>query len=139
MTAVYPKAAPLQDGHGLLRFLLVGGVAALAYSLVTAALVGWLSTRPALISALVWLAFIPPVFWCHRHFTFRERQARKGALGLYALTQGLSLAIVSTAGALFVRHEMIADTAIYLAASAVAAVTSYGLNRALVFADPAAE
>lgn len=137
MTEVSPAAAP-RDRLGLLRFLLVGGTAAVAYALVTAALVGRSALPPALVSVLVWLAFIPPVFWCHRRFTFRRRQARKGALGLYALTQALSLAIVAAAGALFVTQDMLVDTAVYLAASALAAVTSYALNHALVFAAPRA-
>jgi putative flippase GtrA len=123
-------------GAGLTRFLLVGGGAALAYALVTAALVARLPLPPALVSALVWIAFIPPVFWCHRRFTFRARSARRGALGLYALTQGVSLCIVSVAGALFVTRDMLLDTALYLAASAVAAVTSYLLNHFLVFGGP---
>jgi putative flippase GtrA len=126
-----------KDSHAFLRFLLVGGLAAGAYALVTAALVGLLAAPPALISALVWLAFIPPVFWCHRHFTFRAQPPRRGALGLYALTQGVSLSIVSVAGALFVTQDFIRDTAVYLVASALAAVSSFALNRWLVFARPA--
>lgn len=129
---------PREDGKSLLRFLLVGGIAAAAYSLVAAALVSHVNLTPALISALVWLAFIPPVFWCHRRFTFRARRARKGALALYAFTQAVSLAIVSTAGAVFVTQQIVTDTVVYLAASAVAAITSYALNHLLVFAAPRA-
>lgn len=120
---------------GLFRFLIVGGTAALAYALVTAALVARLPLPPGLTSALVWIAFIPPVFCCHRRFTFRARAPRRGALGFYALTQGVSLAIVSTAGALFVTRDMLLDTGLYLAASALAAITSYALNHLLVFRD----
>lgn len=120
-------------GPALMRFLLVGGLAALAYSMVTAALVSRLPQSPALISALVWLAFLPPVFWCHRHFTFQGRQPRKQALGLYALTQAFSIAIVSLASALFVSHDLWLDLGVYLTASAVAAVVSFALNHILIF------
>lgn len=118
---------------GLLRFLLVGGLAALAYALTTAVLGTVLPHPGPWVAVLVWLAFIPPVYLCHARFSFRERQARQGGLALYALTQGLSLCIVAAASAVFARQEVLADTLVYLAASALAAVTSFLLNRWLVF------
>ena len=120
--------------HSLFRFLLVGGSMALVYALSTAILTGLLPLPPALTAVLVWLACIPPAFWAQRRFTFAASTPHRHALALYALTQGLGMVIVSVAAALFASREMTRDLLLYLAASALAAVVSYGINRMVIFA-----
>lgn len=117
-----------------LRFLLVGGAFSLVYSASTALLIGLVGTPPVATSLLVYLACIPPAFACQRRFAFGVERARPGALGLYAMTQGLSMAIVSSATALFVTREVVQDTLVILAASAVAAVVSFVISRFVIFA-----
>jgi putative flippase GtrA len=116
-----------------LRFLIVGGAFAVIYSVTTAGIVSHSAASPGWVSALVWLACIPPAYWCQRRFTFRPRADRRGALWLYALTQALSLGIVTVIAATFSTREMGWNTMVYLAASALAAVTSFALNRYVVF------
>ena len=117
-----------------LRFLLVGGSFAVLYALTTAFLVGRLPLPKPATSALVWLACIPPAYWCQRRFAFRAETTRRGAIWIYGLAQLISLVIVSAAGALFVSgSDMIRDTIVYLIASAVAAVSSYAINRMVTF------
>lgn len=123
------------ESHAFLRFLLVGALAACLYALCAAGLASLLpSVPPAVISTLLWFAFIPPVFWCHRRFSFRGMSPRPRALGLYALTQAISSAIVSVASVLFVTKVFWADIGVYLIATALAAIISYLLNRLVVFA-----
>ena len=125
---------PLTPAHTFVRFLIVGGAFAALYALTSAWIVSHTRLAPAWVSALIWLACIPAAYWCQRRFTFRPSEDRPAALLLYALTQGVSLAIVTVIAALFSTREMGWNTGVYLVGSGIAALTSFALNRFVVFA-----
>lgn len=120
-----------------LRFLVVGGLFSLIFSACSAALISLAGTPPVATAVVVWLACIPPAFYCQRRFAFGVERTRRMAFPLYAATQGASLALVSGASALFVTREFWADTGVYLLASAAAAVMSFLIGRFVTFAPPA--
>ncbi|NPD16310.1 GtrA family protein [Xinfangfangia sp. D13-10-4-6] len=118
------------------RFLLVGGSFALIYSLLAAFLTAVLPFVAPLSAAIAWLACIPPAWFCQRRFTFQGAQARKGGGILYLLPQCLGMMIAAGAGWLFATGAFLADTLVYLLASALAAVVSYAITRLVIFTNP---
>ncbi len=120
-----------------LRFLIVGGSIAMIYALVCTGLTTRAGLPPGPVSVAVWLALIPPAYACQRRFTFRTENPRRGAMALYALTQGMGVAIASTVAWAFAGHDAGRDFAVFLAGSALAAVASWLMNRLVVFAEPA--
>ncbi|MBW7920654.1 MAG: GtrA family protein [Rubellimicrobium sp.] len=117
-----------------LRFLLVGGSVAVAYSLATTLVTMALPLPPAVLAVAVWVCFIPLGYACQARFAFTGRTARRGGGALYAMAQGLSMGIVALAAWALASGDSWADVAVYLGASAIAAVASYVINRRLVFA-----
>ena len=120
-----------------LRFLMVGGLFSVIFSATTAALISLAGAPPVATGVLVWLACIPPAYYCQRRFAFGVKRTRRMAFPLYAATQGASLALVSGASALLVTRDFWADTGVYLLASAAAAVMSFLIGRFVTFAPPA--
>ena len=94
------RDAPAERGlspllAGLLSFLIIGGVAAIAFvGVSTAAVATFRTVPPWLLSALCYAAFIVPVYLLHRRFSFRSGAAHGRALPRYGLVQlcGLALA-----------------------------------------------
>ncbi|MFE3835780.1 GtrA family protein [Pseudogemmobacter sonorensis] len=116
-----------------MRFLLVGGVMALVCALLTATATRALPWPRPVTAALVWILCIPPAFWLQCRFTFTAEAPRRGGVALYALTQGLGILIAALAALWFARGAFLHDTAVYLCASALAAVISYLVNRLVIF------
>ncbi len=118
------------------RFILVGGSFALIYSVLTALVTNTVPLPKPLLAALVWAACIPPAFYCQRRFAFAKFAPRRGALGLYAATQGMGMGIAAVAAATLVQGRFWPDTVVFLGASALAAVLSFGVNRLVIFTAP---
>lgn len=116
-----------------LRFLVVGAALAGVYAVLAALATSQLPWPKGVSAALAWVACIPLGFWCQRHFTFTGSRLHRFALGLYAATQGLGICIGTGMSVLFARGAFWPDLFVHLAASALAAVTSYGLNRRFTF------
>lgn len=117
----------------LVRFLLVGGGISLVYSVLTAFATSVLPWPRPLVAVLIAIACVPPAFWCQRRFTFRDSTPRRHALAAYAAAQALGMAIVAAASALFSTGLFWPDTLVYLAASAVSALTSFAISRLVAF------
>lgn len=117
------------------RFLLVGGGIALIYSVLAAVATSWLPWPSALVSGALWVAFIPVGYWAQRRFTFADSRLHRHALVLYAATQVLGVAIVTATSAFLVQGLFWPDLSIHLAASALAALSSFAINRLVVFPD----
>ena len=115
------------------RFLLVGGALAALYALLAALATSQLPWPKAVSAAAAWLACIPLGFWCHRRFTFPGSARRPFALALYAATQLIGIGIGAVMSYLFATGSFRPDLVVHLAASALAAVTSYFVNRTLTF------
>lgn len=115
------------------RFLLVGGALAALYALLAALATSQLPWPKAVSAAVAWLACIPLGFWCHRRFTFPGSARRPFALALYAATQLIGIGIGAGMSYLFATGSFWPDLVVHLAASALAAVTSYVVNRTLTF------
>jgi putative flippase GtrA len=123
----------------VLRFLLVGGGMAGFYSALAALATTHLPWPHPVSSAAAWVVCIPLGYHLQRRITFASATPRRFALGLYAATQVIGIAIVTLASFLLARGAFWPDLAMHLAASAVAAVASYAINRAFIFPDrPAA-
>lgn len=119
----------------VLRFLLVGGALALVYALVAALATSQLPWPKAVSAGVAWIACIPLGFWCHRHFTFTGSARRPFAIGLYALTQVLGIAIGGGVSFLFATGVFLPDLFVHLGASALAAIVSYVINRRMTFPE----
>jgi putative flippase GtrA len=82
---------------GLASFLVIGGLAALAFVGLSTAALRIPTTLPAwLVSALCYAVFIVPVYLLHRRFSFQSQSPHGKALPRYVLVQlsGLVLAAV---------------------------------------------
>ena len=119
----------------VLRFLIVGGGMAAVYALLASLATTHLPWPRPVSSGAAWVLCIPPGFWLQRRITFAASSPHRFALGLYAATQILSVAIVSTLSFLLSSGAFWPDLAVHLVASALAAAASYVLNRRLVFPD----
>jgi putative flippase GtrA len=116
-----------------LRFLLVGAALAVLYAVLAAVATSQLVWPKAVSAGAAWIACIPVGFWCHRRFTFPGSTRRPFALGLYALTQLLGIAIGAGISFLFATGNFRPDLLVHLSASGIAAVASYIINRTLTF------
>jgi len=121
-----------------LRFLVVGGSLAALYATLAALATTHLPVPKALSSATVWVLCVPVGFWCHRRFTFTASRPHRRAFWLYGGTQGLGIAIAAGVALLLARGAFWPDIVVHLFAAGLAAVTSYLLNRRIVFPDPSA-
>lgn len=115
------------------RFLLVGGALAVVYALLAALATSQLPLPHAVSAALAWAICIPLGFWCQRRFTFGGSGLHRFALGLYAGTQMLGMGIGAGTSFLFARGIFWPDLVVHLLASALAAVTSFAINRRFTF------
>lgn len=89
-----PSRAPV--AVQLLLFVAIGGGAALAFALVSAAAVTAFHTSPAwLVSALCYAAFIVPVYLLQRRFSFGSSAEHRRALPRYVLVQLGNLALAT--------------------------------------------
>lgn len=116
-----------------LRFLLVGVTIAVLYAVLAALATTHLPWPKAVSAGVIWIAFIPLGYWCQRRFTFADSTPRPFALGLYAITQGLGICIGAGAAYLFATGRFGPDLFVHLAASGLAAVVSYLINRNVTF------
>lgn len=117
-----------------LRFLVVGGTFSLIYAATTSALIAFAGAPPLATGVLVWLACIPPAYWCQSRLAFGVTELRRTAFPTYVATQLASVGLVSVVSAVAVTRVFWVDTAIYLAASAAAAVLSFVVARLVTFA-----
>ena len=120
-------------GTTFLRFLAVGGAMALVYALLAAIATAHLPWPRAASAAAAWIACIPAGFWLQRRVTFSDSTPHHHALGLYALTQAVGMAIGAAISAIFARGHFGPDLAVHLSASFLAAVASYSINRRVTF------
>lgn len=123
----------------LLRFLVVGGGLAALYATLAAIATTHLPLPKALSSAVVWVLCIPVGFWCHRRFTFIDRQPHRQGLWLYAATQVLGIGIAAGVSHLLARGAFWPDLFVHLLASALAAVASFVINHQFVFPHRSAD
>jgi putative flippase GtrA len=123
----------------LLRFLIVGACLAALYATLAALATSQLPWPKALSSALVWVLCIPIGFISHRRFTFTTRRPHRHGLWLYAATQALGIGIASCTSYLLARGQFWPDIFIHLFAAGLAAVSSYLINRWIVFPATSAE
>lgn len=115
------------------RFLLVGGAMAGLYAVLAALATSQLPWPKAVSAGAAVVVCIPIGFWCHRHFTFTDSTRNPFALGIYALTQLLGIAIGAGTSFLFATGRFGPDLLVHLSASAITAVVSYLINRRLAF------
>lgn len=116
------------------RFLLVGGTFSAIFSATTAGMIRYADTPPLATSIIVYLLCIPAAFQAHKRFAFGVQNARRSAFLVYLATQVCSLALVAAVTTRFVTQMFWADTALFLATSAIAAVLSYLVGRYITFA-----
>jgi putative flippase GtrA len=128
-----------QQGRTFLRFLIVGSCLAALYATLAALATTYLPLPKALSSAVVWVLCIPVGFLSHRRFTFTARRPHRLALWLYAATQVLSIGIAAGVSHLLASGAFWPDLAVHLFASGLAAITSYLINRWIVFPEPSAD
>lgn len=121
------------ESSTILRFLFVGTALALVYALLAALATTHLPLPQALSAGLAWIVCIPLGFWCHRKFTFTEGRQHPHALGLYAATQVIGIAISAGVSFLFAQGHFWPDLCVHLSASALAAAVSYAINRTFTF------
>jgi putative flippase GtrA len=119
----------------LLRFLVVGSALAGVYALLAAFATSQLPWPKAVSAAVAWVICVPLGFWCQRRFTFTDSAPHRLALGLYAATQLIGIGIGAGMSYLFARGAFWPDLAVHFAASALAAVVSYIINRKLTFPE----
>lgn len=122
-------------GSTFLRFLLVGGAMAGVYAVLAALATSSLPLPRPLSAGLAWMLCIPLAFWGQRRFTFAQSRPGRHALWLYAATQVLSIAIVAMVSHAFARGSFGHDLIVHLVGSALAAVSSYLVNRRYVFPE----
>ncbi len=80
----------------LMSFLLIGGIAALLFVALSAAMIGLYPAVPAwMMSAGCYAAFILPVYLMHRRFTFRSGEEHRRALPRYVAVQVSALVLAS--------------------------------------------
>jgi putative flippase GtrA len=127
----------LRDGT-MLRFLIVGASLSAIYAILAALATSQLSWPKAVSSTLLWLVFIPVGFWGHRRFTFATRTPHRHGVWLYAAIQGLGVGIIAAISFLLARGSFWPDLFVHLFAAGLAAVTSYLINRWIVFPDQSA-
>lgn len=121
------------------RFLIVGAGMAFVYALLATLATTHLPWPRPVSSGVAWVLCIPLGFRLQRRITFAASSPHRFALGLYAATQVLGVAIVSMVSFLLASGVFWPDLAVHLVASALAAAASYVLNRWLVFPDRPAE
>lgn len=122
-----------REGRTFLRFLVVGSALAVVYALLAALATTHLPLPRAVSAGAAWILCIPLGFWCQRRFTFAGSGQHRAALGIYAGTQVLGVAIGAGMSFLFARGAFWPDLVVHLCASALAAVTSYAINRRFTF------
>jgi len=133
MTSFYAAARNWSARSSLLRFLLVGGISALAYVVTCTVLTHFFPEHGALISITVYSISIPIVYGFQRNFTFRSSgPVLKQFAGYFAV----QLVSISTSTHLFARYlsgNVVTDGALFVAISLGAAVVSYLICRFIVF------
>ena len=124
----------------ILRFGIVGGLSALSYSLLQAAITG-LTVAPVFASGMIlFCLFIPVTFAAHKRVTFRARTLHWQAFRGYALLQLGCFAMVSFVTTRMVTGTYLTDTILYIATVGLAAVISFLVGRFVLFRhSPAAE
>lgn len=122
-------------GTKFLRFVIVGSAMALVYALLAAFGTSHLPLPTAVSAGLAWVLCIPLGFLGQRHFTFADSKPHRHALGLYTLTQVIGIGIAAGTSFLFAQGAFWPDLLVHLAASALAAVVSFGLNHVVTFPD----
>lgn len=118
-----------------LRFVLVGSSMVGVYAVLAAFATSHLPLPKPVSSGLLWLIFIPVGFWLQGRFTFSQSQPGRNALGLYAAVQALSVLIVALVSHLLAQGTFWHDLVVHLGGSALAAISSYLINRRFVFPD----
>jgi len=132
------KAALKDHLPRLLRFVVVGGSFSLGYALLTAALISFGDTPPLPTSVIVYLICIPLAYLAQRQFAFGGATGGRYGPIIYAATQIVSLAVVSTLANRFVTASFWLNTGLYLVIAGLAAVASYLICRFVIFRSPPA-
>lgn len=128
------RADKLSDeGLRLVRFGLVGGSSAAAYSLVLLALVTYVGTGSIVSSALAYVVSIPVSFLGQKYFTFRSQGAVQRELPAF-----IALQIVNLVAAVFITYVTVdifgaSHFAGILAVVCTIALISYGAMAFAIF------
>jgi putative flippase GtrA len=110
----------------IILFLAIGGSAALAYAVLSAAFTTWAGLRPSLAILLTLALLIPPTYLAQRRFTFQSDREHLSALPRYAGTQLIGNGVGLLGAEMFptaIRsHALLAFSII----AVVVATTNYG-------------
>ena len=131
----------------LFRFLLVGGLSSLSYSLLFAlplvymllaallfALIINLTDWPVFLSSVIlFCLFIPTTFQVHKRFTFLSRRIASTAFPSYAVMQLCCFSAVSAVSANLVTNVYLLDTALYLVTVGIAAMLTFLIGKYVIF------
>lgn len=116
------------------RFLIVGGMAALGY-IVVATVLETLAAFPAwAASVLGYASMIGPAYMGHRLFAFRATTEHKQSFPRYLSVQILCLVLSGVFAGLLSGMTALYPAIIYVAVAAILAVVSFVLTRLWVFA-----
>jgi len=115
------------------RFLMVGGVFAVGYSLATAVLVGPFGLPAFATSVVLYVVLIPAAFFAQSKVTFSTQKARQGGFLIYAGMQVCCLTVVASITTQFVTQVFVLNTALFLATAGGAALLSYVVSDRLAF------
>lgn len=83
-------------GREAVAFYLVGGLAAAFYVLISSFLIDMnFGIADWQVSALVYAAFMPMVYFAHRLFSFRSDAPHRRAFSRYVVVQGMGLCVAT--------------------------------------------
>jgi putative flippase GtrA len=87
---------------GIFAFVAIGASSTLAFVVVSAMAIALLpGIESWLVSTLCYAAFIGPVYWLHRRYSFRSEALHRQALPRYIAVQAAALLLATLFGYLF--------------------------------------
>ncbi|NNK78443.1 MAG: hypothetical protein HKP40_06990 [Litoreibacter sp.] len=116
-----------------IRFVLVGGLSSISYSLLVSAIVSFTELPAFASSVVLFVAFIPVTFRAHKVVTFVAADLSKGAFIQYALLQVSCFSFVSFICSRHVTNAYFWDAALYFAAVTISAILSFLIGRYFIF------
>lgn len=117
----------------LFRFLLVGGLSSLSYSLLFALIINLTDWPVFLSSVILFCLFIPTTFQVHKRFTFLSRRIATTAFPSYAVMQLCCFSAVSAVSANLVTNIYLLDTALYLVTVGISAMLTFLIGKYVIF------
>ena len=120
----------------LFRFLIVGSVSSLSYSLIFA-LILQLADVPVFASSVaLFCVFIVMTYQFHKHFTFGAQSLKRSAFPSYAALQLTCFSAVSWISANLVTGNYPLDTTLYLVTVGLSAGLTFVIGKLVIFREP---